>query len=255
MASLKTRAAGVVLEKKGRVFVVHRSLYKDWSLPKGQIEAGESAARCAVREAQEETGQSLRLLGFLASTSYPTRFGQKTVFYFRGEEIRGPLASGAQKALGAKRWKDSETEAVRKVEIKKAAELLSYPEDSDLALRLPPAPKTSIFWADFSLVPRSNWLLFSRTLSCFAPERILFSPGALSLASFYSRLSGAPLSPLGRAGRGERRFAVLSLPDEFDLKGLGIFPREPGFYCAQIGNAAPASFVPFSPYPAVPRIL
>ncbi|MBR6439810.1 MAG: NUDIX domain-containing protein [Aeriscardovia sp.] len=255
MASLRTRAAGVVLEKGGRIAVVHRGLYRDWSLPKGQIEEGESAARCAVREAQEETGKSLRLLGFLSSSSYPTRFGRKKVFYFRGEEVRGALASGAQRALGAKRWKDSETEAVREAGIESASKLLTYPDDRRLVLSLPPSPETAVFWADFSLIPRRDWLLFSRTLSCFAPERVLFSPGALPLASFYSRLSSSPFSPIARGTRGAKRFAVLSLPGEFDLRSLGIFPQGPGIYCAQIGNGAPASLVPFLPYPAEPRIL
>ncbi|MBQ1424686.1 MAG: NUDIX domain-containing protein [Aeriscardovia sp.] len=255
MASLRTRAAGVVLEENGQIAMVHRGFYGDWSLPKGQIEEGEGVARCAVREAQEETGESLRLLGFLASSSYPTKFGQKTVFYFRGEKISGPLASGAQKALGLKRWKDSETEDVRKAPLEKAAGLLTYPDDRHLALALPPSPQSAIFWADFSLVPPEDRMLFSRTLACFAPERVLFSPGALPLAAFYSRLASVPLSPVARGPRGARRFAVLSLPEEFDLKGLGILRPGPGIYCAQIGNGAPASLVPFFPYPALPQIL
>jgi 8-oxo-dGTP diphosphatase len=38
------------------VLVVHRPRYRDWSLPKGKLEPGESHAEGAVREVAEETG-------------------------------------------------------------------------------------------------------------------------------------------------------------------------------------------------------
>ncbi|MBR4399786.1 MAG: NUDIX domain-containing protein [Aeriscardovia sp.] len=257
MASLRTRAAGVVIEEGGKVAVVHRSFYKDWSLPKGQIEAGESVAHCALREAEEETGKSIRLLGFLGSTSYATRFGEKSVFYFRGEKIPGVLASKVQKGLGTKRWKDSETEEVKFARKEEAAGLLTYRDDRNLLSGLPPLPALAVFWADPSFVGPSFRLSFSRTLSCFAPERVIFSPSALRLASFYSKLSGAPLSPLGRGQVRERRVALLSSAKEAGLEKFGIFPKGPGIYCAQIGKGgAPSlSLVPFSPFPSLPQRL
>lgn len=257
MASLRTKAAGVVLEEKNRIAIVYRGFYEDWSLPKGQIEKGESAAHCALREAQEETGLSLRLLGFLASTSYPTRFGEKTVFYFRGEKISKSLASKAQRGLGTKRWKDGETEEIRFVEKEKAGRLLSYSTDRSILSTLSPLPSLALFWVNPALVPRSSMLSFSRTLSCFAPERVLFSPSGLSLASFYSRLSSIPVSPLGKKGVLERRFAVFSREEEFDLEKFGIFPTDPGLYCSQIEEKGfvSSSLVPFSPFPSIPRRL
>ena len=257
MASLRTKAAGVVLEEKGRIAVVHRSFYGDFSLPKGQIEEGESAAHCALREAEEETGFSLRLLGFLSSTSYSTRFGEKTVFYFRGEKILRSLASKVQRGLGTKRWKDSETEEIRFLEKGEAKKLLTYSADRALISSLPPLPASSLFWADPTLVPRSSMLSFSRTLSCFAPERVFFSPSGLPLASFYSRLTSSPISPLGKVKGKEKRLAVFSQEGEFEFEKFGVFPKDPGLYCFQIEEEgrASVSFVPFSPFPSIPRRL
>lgn len=257
MASLRTKAAGVVLEENRQIAVVHRRFYSDWSLPKGQIEEGESVAHCALREAEEETGYSLRLLGFLSSTSYPTHFGEKTVFYFRGERISRSLASKVQKGLGNKRWKDSETEEVRFLEKGEAKKLLSYSTDRDMLSSLTTLPSLSVFWADPSLVPRSSMLSFSRTLSCFAPDRVFFSSSGLSLASFYAKLSSTPFSPLGKKEPLEKRYAVFSREEEFDLKKFGIFPAGPGLYCSQLeeGGSVHSSFVPFSPFPSFPKKL
>lgn len=257
MASLRTKAAGVVLQDEGCVAVVHRGLYKDWSLPKGQIEEGESVAHCALREAEEETGLSLRLLGFLGSTFYPTRFGEKSVFYFSGEKIPRFLASKVQKGLGTKRWKDSETEEIRIVGKEEAIKLLSYSADRNLVSTLPPLPSSALFWANPDLVPPSSMLSFSRTLSCFAPERIFFSPSALSLASFYSKLCSTPIAPLKRFKGPEGRFLVLSRESEFDLKKFAVAPEGPGIYCSQIGRdgLCSVSVVPFSPFPKLPKRL
>jgi len=38
----EVRAAGGVVERDGRVAVVHRPKYDDWSLPKGKLEDDES---------------------------------------------------------------------------------------------------------------------------------------------------------------------------------------------------------------------
>ena len=256
MASLRTKASGVVLEEDGRVAIVHRGFYKDWSLPKGQIEDGESVARCALREAEEETGISLRLLGFLGSTSYNTRFGRKTVFYFQGEKIPVPLASKIQRALGTKRWKDSETEEIRFAAKGEAERLLTYPADRDLISHLPHLPSTALFWASPDFVSPPFRLLFARTLACFAPERVFFSPSALPLASFYSRLSCAPICPLKRFRGRERRFAVLSREGEFDLEKFAISPNEPGIYCSLLSERfLSVSLAPFTPFPSLPKRL
>ena len=54
-------AAGVVVLRQGRVLLVHRPAYDDWSFPKGKLDRGEHAAVAAVREVGEETGVRVRL--------------------------------------------------------------------------------------------------------------------------------------------------------------------------------------------------
>ncbi len=50
------RAAGGVVVRDGRVLLVHRPAYDDWTLPKGKLDAGESWQEAARREVEEETG-------------------------------------------------------------------------------------------------------------------------------------------------------------------------------------------------------
>ena len=50
------RAAGAVLHRDGRVAVVHRPQYDDWTLPKGKLDPGEDEPEAAMREVEEETG-------------------------------------------------------------------------------------------------------------------------------------------------------------------------------------------------------
>jgi 8-oxo-dGTP pyrophosphatase MutT (NUDIX family) len=51
-----------------------------WALPKGQIDAGESAAETAVREVREETGVSGRLVEKLGDIRYVYSRGGERVF-------------------------------------------------------------------------------------------------------------------------------------------------------------------------------
>ena len=54
-------AAGGVVVRDGRVLLVHRPRYDDWSLPKGKLDPGESFEEAALREVEEETGLRCRL--------------------------------------------------------------------------------------------------------------------------------------------------------------------------------------------------
>ena len=49
-------AGGLVVRPDGRIAVIHRPRYDDWSLPKGKLERRESFEEAAVREVLEETG-------------------------------------------------------------------------------------------------------------------------------------------------------------------------------------------------------
>ena len=59
-------AAGVILEREGRVLMVKRRYAPRagaWCLPAGFMEYGETPEHCAVREMEEETGLLVRLSG------------------------------------------------------------------------------------------------------------------------------------------------------------------------------------------------
>jgi 8-oxo-dGTP pyrophosphatase MutT (NUDIX family) len=76
-------AGGVLVRKiRGRTMVAAirpRGRESVWALPKGRIDAGESAAETAVREVREETGVEGRLVEKLGDVRY--------VYTWQGERI------------------------------------------------------------------------------------------------------------------------------------------------------------------------
>ena len=56
--------------KAGRIALVHRPKYDDWTLPKGKLHPGETFEQAAVREVEEETGLRCRLAAELSETRY-----------------------------------------------------------------------------------------------------------------------------------------------------------------------------------------
>ena len=63
-------AAGGVVVRDGRVCLVHRPRYDDWTLPKGKLDDGESFAAAALREVHEETGLRCELREELEPARY-----------------------------------------------------------------------------------------------------------------------------------------------------------------------------------------
>jgi 8-oxo-dGTP diphosphatase len=81
----RVEAAGGVVLRDGRVAVVHRPRYDDWSLPKGKLDPGESFEDAALREVEEETGLRCRLVRELPAVEYETRRRPKLVRYWAME--------------------------------------------------------------------------------------------------------------------------------------------------------------------------
>jgi len=77
------RAAGGVVMRDGRIAVVHRPKYDDWSLPKGKLDPGESWEEAAMREVEEETGLRCRLEEELEPAHYTAKGRPKTVRWWR----------------------------------------------------------------------------------------------------------------------------------------------------------------------------
>jgi 8-oxo-dGTP pyrophosphatase MutT (NUDIX family) len=90
------RAAGAVLVHDGRIALVHRPRYDDWSLPKGKLEPGEDDLEAAHREVLEETGRHGRVTADLGTIEYEvTRHGRtlpKTVRYYLMVDEGGSFA-------------------------------------------------------------------------------------------------------------------------------------------------------------------
>jgi 8-oxo-dGTP diphosphatase len=93
-------AGGLVVERgTGRVLLVHRLRYDDWSFPKGKALPGETLEQTAHREVREETGLQCRIIRPVATVNYDyrTRKGllrPKVVHYYlmEPEPIEAALA-------------------------------------------------------------------------------------------------------------------------------------------------------------------
>jgi 8-oxo-dGTP diphosphatase len=115
-------AGGIVLDDDGRVALVHRPRYDDWSLPKGKLDPGESFEEAALREVEEETGMRCRLLDELDPVEYRDNKGrQKLVRYWRMAVEQDPGFIP-----------NDEVDELRWVQPEEAAALLSYPHDAQL---------------------------------------------------------------------------------------------------------------------------
>ena len=98
-------AGGVLVRDDGRVAIVHRPRYDDWSLPKGKLDAGESFEDGALREVWEETGVRGRIREELAPVEYVDRKGRdKLVRWYRMDVDGAPEAFVPNDEVDELRW-------------------------------------------------------------------------------------------------------------------------------------------------------
>ncbi len=117
----QVRAAGGVVVRDGRIAVVHRPRYDDWSLPKGKLDRGESWEAAARREVEEETGLVCELIEELDPVRYRDGKGRpKTVRYWRMAAVAGDFSP------------NREVDELRWCAPDEALALLTYPHDRAL---------------------------------------------------------------------------------------------------------------------------
>jgi 8-oxo-dGTP diphosphatase len=109
--------------RDGRLALVHRPRYDDWTLPKGKLDPGESFEDAALREVAEETGLRCRLVRELPALEYEVRGRPKLVRYWLMEvEAETPFAV------------NDEVDELRWLEPAEALALLTYEGDREVLL-------------------------------------------------------------------------------------------------------------------------
>ena len=117
---MQVSAGGGIVLRDGRVLLVHRPQYDDWTLPKGKLEPGESWQDGGGREVEEETGLRCEVGEEVGRTHYDDRHGrEKEVRYYRMSCVGEPTAQ-------------NEVDEVRWVPVDEAGGLLSYDHDAEL---------------------------------------------------------------------------------------------------------------------------
>jgi 8-oxo-dGTP diphosphatase len=120
-------AAGGVVVRDGRVALVHRPRYDDWTLPKGKLDPGETFEDAALREVLEETGLRCRLLRELPRVEYAVKDRPKLVLYWL-MEVESEADFVANDEVDELRWLTPAD----------ALALLSYERDRDVLLAATP---------------------------------------------------------------------------------------------------------------------
>ncbi|AZS48146.1 MULTISPECIES: NUDIX hydrolase [Microbacterium] len=123
-------AAGAVVwrlvDGKLRILLIHRTKYRDITLPKGKVDPGEMLAETAVREVHEETGIRVSLgVSVGVSRYHLASQKQKVVHYWAAEATDAAIRESTfvpNREIAALEW----------VSVKKARARLSYPVDLEI---------------------------------------------------------------------------------------------------------------------------
>ncbi|MFB4350202.1 NUDIX domain-containing protein [Microbacterium sp. CR_7] len=123
-------AAGAVVwrlvDDKLHILLIHRTKYRDVTLPKGKVDPGEMLAETAVREVHEETGIRVSLGVPVGVSRYHLPSSkQKVVHYWAAEATDSAIRESTfvpNKEIAALEW----------VPLKKARARLSYPVDHEI---------------------------------------------------------------------------------------------------------------------------
>ncbi len=130
MSDIAVYAAGAVVWRqvhgKLRILLIHRTQYRDVTLPKGKVDPGEMLAETAVREVAEETGIRVTLGAPVGVSRYmmgPKK--QKIVHYWAAE--------ATEEAIRASSFvPNDEIAALEWVTLAQARKALSYPVDLEI---------------------------------------------------------------------------------------------------------------------------
>jgi 8-oxo-dGTP diphosphatase len=101
---MTVRAAGGLVGRDGRVLLVHRPRYDDWTFPKGKAENGETDEACALREVHEETGLRCELDEELETTAYVDSKGRPKRVRWWAMRIVGDDGFTPNDEVDALRW-------------------------------------------------------------------------------------------------------------------------------------------------------
>ena len=117
-------AGGIVWEGepwKSRVLLIFRHRRRDWCLPKGKLDEGETFEEAAVREILEETGYEVSLGESAGEVHYEVKGRPKTVRYWHTTVDRN---AGFEE--------NSEVERIEWLSIDEALERMDYKSEKSL---------------------------------------------------------------------------------------------------------------------------
>jgi ADP-ribose pyrophosphatase YjhB (NUDIX family) len=100
--------ASAVVIRDGELLLIRRADFKLWTLPGGQVEAGESVAQAAIREVYEETGLRVALTALVGIYAMPHWIGNDHSVVFAARPLDDALRPQAGEADDARYFRADE---------------------------------------------------------------------------------------------------------------------------------------------------